>query len=220
MVTGDGLYTLALPGYTDGMIYDVTLPITPGMAVWPGDPLVSCESLGEQVRVSRWTLGSHSGTHVDAPRHFSLGASVDQLNPATLLGACRVLHLPGVPLVTAEVLKPHALAGIERLLLRTDNSRRWAQATSTFFPDFVGLDAGAAQLLRAQGVKLVGCDGFSIEPYDSTGDVHQILLGAGVVVVEMLNLAAVPPGDYQLICAPLLLAGADGAPARVLLIGQ
>ncbi len=122
------------------MIYDVTLPIAPGMAVWPGDPDVACEALAfGRVRVSRWTLGSHTGTHVDAPVHFSAGPqTVDELDPAVLLGPCRVLDCGEAPVITTAVLSAHDFAGIERLLLRTRNSRHWQEHPRAFDDAFGG----------------------------------------------------------------------------------
>jgi arylformamidase len=176
-------------------------------------------SFGNEVIVSRWTLGSHAGTHVDAQKHFSAGPqTVDQLDPATLLGPCRVLYLPDIPLVTAEALAPYDLTGVTRLLLRTRNSRRWQEDIESFDEHFVGVSVDAAQLLVNAGITLLGVDGLSVESYEGNSKVHDTLLGAGVVVVEGLNLAEVPAGDNQLICAPLKLLGSDGAPARVWLV--
>lgn len=201
------------------MIYDVSVPLSPELAVWPGDPPVLREELGGQVRVSRWTLGSHAGTHVDAQTHFSAGAqTVEQLDPAVLLGPCRVLDLGDAALVTADLLAAQPLDGAERVLLRTRNSPRARRDPALFFTDFVGLDAGAAQLVLELGVKLLGTDGFSVEPYGGSGEVHTLLLGAGVILLERLDLSEAPAGDYTLLCAPLKLAGADGAPARVFLL--
>ena len=201
------------------MIYDISVPLSPELAVWPGDPPVTREELGEHVRVSRWTLGSHAGTHVDAQTHYSAGPNtVEQLDPAILLGPCRVLDLGDASLVTGDLLAAHELTGVVRLLLRTRNSPRAQRDPALFFTDFVGLDAGAARLLLALGVKLLGTDGFSVEPYDGSGAVHELLLAAGVILLERLELSTVPAGEYTLLCAPLKLAGADGAPARVFLL--
>jgi arylformamidase len=203
------------------MRYDVTLPISPTMAVWPGDPPVTVEHLTfDTVQVSRWCLGSHAGTHVDAPCHFSAGpGTVDALNPDVLIGPCRLLHLPAAPVVTAELLVAHDLAGVERLLLRTRNSDRWREDPGAFQQEFTGLDLSAASLLRDRGVKLIGIDGLSIEAQPITGAVHRTLLTADIIILEGLALADVPAGDYTLLCAPLKLQGADGAPARVFLEG-
>lgn len=201
------------------MLYDVTLPISPDLATWPGDPPVAVERLVfETVHVSRWCLGSHAGTHVDAPLHFSAGpGTVDTLDPHALIGPCRVLHFPDAPLITAELLERCDLTGIERLLLRTRNSERWRESVSVFHEDFIGLDPTAACLLRDRGVTLVGIDWLSIEAPPITGAVHLTLLAAGIIILEGVMLADVPAGDYTLLCAPMKLAGADGAPARVFL---
>ncbi|OQA95865.1 MAG: Kynurenine formamidase [Chloroflexi bacterium ADurb.Bin222] len=203
------------------MRYDVTLPISPEMAVWPGDPPVAVEYLDfGTVKVSRWCLGSHAGTHVDAPRHFSAGpGTVDALDPDILIGPCRLLHLPDTERVTAETLAAHDLAGVTRLLLRTRNSDHWRRAPRVFPENFVGLDPTAARLLRDLGVRLIGIDSLSIEAKPAAGEVHTTLLAADIIILEGLALANVPPGDYTLICAPLKLQGADGAPARVFLEG-
>ncbi len=204
--------------YTGAMLYDVTLPVSSTLARWPGDPPVAVDWLGDDIRVSRWTLGSHAGTHVDAPTHFSAGdATVDTLDPAMLVGPCRVLDLPDVPRITAAVLAGQPWQGMERLLFRTRNAQGWVEDPTVFDPEFVGLSRDAAALLLAGGVRLLGTDGLSVEPFGGDGAVHRLLLGAGVILLEGLALAAVPPGDYTLLCAPLKLAGADGAPARVFL---
>ncbi|HEY3377494.1 MAG TPA: cyclase family protein [Armatimonadota bacterium] len=202
------------------MIYDVTLPLSPSLARWPGDPAVAVSSFGEQIKVSQWTLGSHAGTHVDAPTHFSAGpTTVDELDPAILLGPCLVLDLPNVTRITAADLAGHSLAEVTRVLLRTRNSAQWAQQLTMFDEEFVGLDLSAVECLLDSGVRLIGVDGLSIEPYGGDGQIHQRCLRAGVIILEGLNLGAVSAGAYDLICAPLKLVGSDGAPARVWLIG-
>jgi arylformamidase len=203
------------------MIYDVSLAIAPAMAVWPGDPAVERTDMqfGDW-RVSRWTLGSHTGTHVDAPIHAGAGpGTADDLDPAVLIGPCRVLDLGDAPLVTADLLRAHDLAGVTRLLLRTRNSRCWAEDPTRFREDYTAIAPDAARYLVDRGLRLLGVDWLSVEPFGGDGTVHATLLAAGIVVVEGLNLSAVPAGDYRLLCAPLKLAGADGAPARVFLEG-
>lgn len=202
------------------MIYDVTLTLSPALAGWPGDPPIACTgSTVDGARVSRWTLGSHAGTHVDAPAHFIAGGrTVEEIPPSCLLGPCRMLDLGDAPLVTAAVLAGDDLSGVERLLLRTRNSRHWQRKPTAFDRDFVGIDPGAARALLAAGIRLLGVDGLSVEPWSGQGDVHALLLGAGMVIVEGLALAGVPAGDYQLVCAPLKLKDGDGAPARVFLM--
>ncbi|MDD3927286.1 MAG: cyclase family protein [bacterium] len=200
------------------MIYDVTLPISPGMIIWPGDPAVEYQRLDGREVISRWCMGSHTGTHVDAPCHYIEGAAtVDRLDSERLIGPCRLLDLSGVPLVTADILRRFSLKGIKRLILRTANSEMWRRQAKTFDYDFVGLSGCAAEYLIESGLELIGVDGLSVEPYDSSDQVHLLLLEAGIVIIEGLALADVPEGEYLLICAPLLLKDGDGAPARVFL---
>ena len=196
------------------MIYDVTLPLSPDLVHWPGDPPIAVEHYTSgAVQLSRWVLGSHAGTHVDAPIHFSRSPRmVEQLDPQVLLGRSTVLHMPNVPIVTAELLRKHDLRGVTRLLLRTRNSLRWEHDLTTFVEEFVAIDEGAARLLVASGVQLVGVDGLSVAPFSANTAVHDILLDAGIIILEGLNLLNVPAGDYQLICAPLKLSAAMGHP--------
>jgi len=201
------------------MIYDITLPLSPALGGWPGDPPVVREPLGMGTKMARWSFGNHAGTHVDAPAHLHPDAPVVRdVDPEALLGPCRVLDLSGVEQITAEALRGQPLAGVERVLLRTRNSARWGRGAWAFDPDYAALDAGAAARLRAAGVRLVGVDGLSADVYDSALPAHRTLLGAGVILLEGCNLAEVPAGDYTLICAPLALDDADGAPARVWLV--
>ena len=197
------------------MLYDITVPISVDMVRWPGDPPVSAAAVGEEVRVSRWSLGSHAGTHVDAPAHFSFTDTVDTLDARALLGPCTVIELPHVSLIGEEHLRDAALQGVKRLLIKTDNSGKFLLNAAEFHENYAALDVSAAHYLHSMGMRLVGIDYLSIEPFAGSGAVHEILLGAGIVILEGVNLAVVPAGEYELICAPLKLQGADGAPARV-----
>jgi arylformamidase len=196
-------------------IIDVTVPVRPGMVTYPGDPAVTLERVasladGDVVNLSRLDFGVHSGTHVDAPVHFIDGAAGAETLPLdVLIGPARVLDL-----TAAERLDAAAFEGAElarRVLLKTRNSELWAR--DSFAEDFLALTEDGARVLVDGGVRLVGID------YLSIGDeaAHQVLLEAGVVVVESLDLREVDPGEYELICAPLKLVGSDGAPARVFL---
>ena len=186
-------------------IIDISVPIRPGMVTYPGDPAVSLEGVrsiadGDGYNLSRLDFGAHTGTHVDAPVHFIDGASAAESLPLeVLIGACVVVE--GI----------QAPDGAERVLFKTTNSELWAR--DTFAEDFESLDAAMAQALVDKGVRLVGIDYLSIGDEEA----HRILLGAGVVSVEGLDLRGVEPGAYELICAPLKLVGCDGAPARVFL---
>ncbi len=200
---------------------DVSVPIEAGMVVYEGDPPVEVTAAlaiarGDPANVSRLVLGSHTGTHVDAPAHFLPGgAGVDELPPEWLVGPARVVECPPGP-VGAETVAD-ARAG-ERLLLKTRNSARWA--LGRFARDYQALTPEAARALVAAGVRLVGIDYLSVEAFGAPGHpVHRCLLAAGVVIVEGLDLSAVRAGAYELCCLPLRLRAGDGAPARVLLRG-
>lgn len=202
--------------------FDVTLPIRDGMPVYPGDPAVVVRphcaiADGAPFNVSVVTLGSHTGTHIDAPRHFIDGAEgVDQIAPEILAGPARVIEVPTAGDIEAQALRGIAGTSCRRLLLKTRNSSR--PLADRFAPGYAALTAGAARFLAATGLGLVGLDGPSADPSHATKyPAHRTLLQAGVVILEGLELAAVPAGEYELLCLPLRLSGADGAPARVLL---
>ena len=209
-----------------GRIYDVTLPVRPGMVVWPGDAGVQLLPAtrmadGDEHNVSRLALGVHTGTHVDAPYHFVAdGATVEQLPLDVLVGPAVVVHLPNVAAITAADLEALRLPPeTRRVLFKTRNSTLWARGEAVFQTDFVALTLDAAQWVVKQDIQLVGVDYLSVEAYDSQGHpVHRTLLNAGVVLVEGLALNAVESGIYELYCLPLKLVGVDGAPARVILV--
>jgi len=205
-----------------GRLLDVTVPLSPRVPTFPGDPcfqrhLVHDMATGAPCNVSEMVLGTHAGTHVDAPLHFIPdGAPVEALPLRALVGRARVVAVPDAAAVTAAHVRGWDLTGVERLLVRTRNSGTLASAE--FRQDFVYLEPEAAQILAARGLLLFGWDYLSIERFGS-GDfaAHLALLGAGVVLVEGLDLSAAEPGDYRLACLPLSIVGADGAPARVVL---
>ena len=204
-------------------IYDVTVTLRAGMPTWDDEPGPECRPIkrigvdGEPAQVSLLSLGTHSGTHVDAPAHFVPGgAGVEALPLDALVGRCRVVEVPAqTRLIEPAHLEPDA-RGVPRVLLKTTSAALWDEPG--FRRDFVALSPAAAAWLVAQGVLLVGIDYLSVDPYEAEpAAAHLTLLGAGVVVLEGLDLRAVPPGDYDLAALPLKLAGADGAPARVVL---
>ena len=206
--------------------YDITLTITPQTIVWPGDPPVIMErtssiASGDNSNVSQIKMSCHTGTHVDAPDHFlNNGNTVERLSLDLLVGRAYVLHLPGVNLITASILMQAEIPPrTRRLLFKTRNSDYWLKGSSEFQTDFVGLSVDAAELLVDRNVKLVGIDYLSIAPYKLGTQVHTILLNAGVVVIEGLDLSQVSQGRYTLHCLPLKLGGADGAPTRAILVG-
>jgi arylformamidase len=209
-------------------IYDVSLTISPDLPVWPGDPAISLERVqkmedGANANVTQMNLGAHVGTHVDAPFHFLGGdaPTVEQLSLSLLTGRAYVLHLPDeVEVITAEILvKANIPSRTRRLLFKTRNSGFWARNDHDFQTGFVGLSTDAAQFIVDKGIRLVGIDYLSIAPYKQGAPTHRVLLEAGVVILEGLNLSEVSPGRYTLYCLPLKLAGSDGAPARAILVG-
>jgi arylformamidase len=207
-------------------IIDITLTVTPKLPVWPGDPPVVLERVskmeeGEHNNVSQMAMSAHAGTHVDAPYHFIAdGATIEQLPLDALVGPAQVVELPeDVRLVTEEVLKVAGIeAGMERVLLKTRNSRYWSQPGLPFQEDFTAVSPDGAAYLVVRGVRLIGIDYFSIAPFGDSVPTHRILLNAGMVILEGANLSEVSPGRYELCCLPLKLGGSDGAPARAILI--
>lgn len=207
-------------------IYDVTVTLRAGMPTWDGEPGPACRPIkrigvdGEPAQVSLLTLGTHTGTHVDAPAHFIPGAATIEALPLdALVGPCRVVEVPARTRETRQIepadLEPVA-RGARRVLLKTPSGALWDEPG--FRREFVALSAASAAWLVAQGVLLVGIDYLSVDPYEAEpAAAHLTLLGAGVVVLEALDLRAVPSGEYDLAALPLKLAGADGAPARVVL---
>lgn len=210
-------------------IYDLTLPVSDRLPVWPGDPVpevvpASSLSAGDGFNVSTLRLGSHTGTHVDAPRHlFPKGAPVDQLPLDVLIGEAWVCRLaPSVRGVTREVLEKAGIPeGTRRLLLATGNSALWDRSPWSFTPDFVALAGDGAEWVVTRGILLLGIDYLSVDPAQGgEPEAHRALLSQGIVVVEGLDLRRVPQGSYHLCCLPLRLVDGDGAPARVVILDR
>jgi arylformamidase len=200
---------------------DVSVPVRSGMVRWPDNPPIELVrtmdmAKGDPANVSRLSLGVHSGTHVDAPVHFLAGgAGVDAIPLDRLLGEARVVELAGPSIDAAQLEAVDPRAG-ERLLFKTRNSARcWK--TDRFLPDFVYLSLDGAALLAARRVHTVGIDYLSIAGMEEGVPTHRALLEQGICIIEGLDLSSIDPGSYDLICLPLRLAGADGAPARVML---
>ncbi len=193
------------------------------MAAFPGDPGFTSQPThsldrGDPYALSRLTLGSHAGTHIDPPLHFLReGLSADRIDLGILNGPAQVVGVDRDRLEVGASDLPPFPPGIDRVLFRTRNSERWAR-DEPFFPDYVALSLPAAEELRRRGVRLVGIDSLSIES-DPEGryPIHHLLLGRGVLILEGLQLADADPGPYELECLPLRLAGGDGGPARAVL---
>jgi arylformamidase len=205
-------------------VLDISVPNRVGMHVYPGDPVLRVEPVrrlasGDVCNLSLLTMGSHTGTHVDAPYHFLAdGPRLGEVQLDRMIGEALVADLRGRAAIDAAALGAVTeLRNGDILLCRTDNSARWA--SPEFRRDFTYLTEDAAALLVARGVRAVGMDYLSIERFGSTDfPVHHRLLGAGVFVIEGLDLSAVDPGRYTLVCLPLKFPELDGAPARAVLL--
>jgi arylformamidase len=202
--------------------YDVTRPIRPGMTVYLGDPSVVIHRVasiadGASANISELRLGSHTGTHVDPPLHFRDGApAVDELPLDVLIGPARLYELCPAGCIDVVDLDGLDLAACPRVLFKTcDLDSRSGDDPSS---GGAGLAVEAARILVTAGVRLVGLDSLSADPPSAVDfPAHRILLAAGVVILEGLDLGMVPPGVYELMCLPLKIRAGDGAPARVVL---
>lgn len=202
---------------------DVSVMLKSGMVRWPGDPKLEVKrshamAKGADANISRISMGSHTGTHMDAPYHFiSAGKGIDQMPFDATVGKARVIEIRDHMSIKPNELKAHKIHHGERILFKTLNSKRcWR--TNVFIEDFVYISAPAAEFLAERGIKSVGIDYLSVGGYREDGTrTHQALLRAGIWIIEGLNLAKVRPAEYELICLPLKLWHGDGAPARAIL---
>jgi arylformamidase len=203
-------------------LIDVTLPLDATLPTYPNNTPFSLEPIkrlahGDSSNVSTLHMSAHCGTHVDAPRHFfDSGPGVEALALDILMGRVRVIQLTSRTGISAEDLAKEDLSEEVRILIKTRNSQLWG--TAEFRTDYVGVTESGARHLVAHGIKLVGVDYLSVEQFKTPGaPAHHVLLGAGTIVLEGLNLRDVEPGIYDLYCLPLRVVGSDGAPARVVL---
>lgn len=207
----------------DSAWIDVSVPVRSGMVHWPDDPDVEIERLADMAEGYGWNLSqicmsTHTGTHVDAPLHIVADASpVDHVPLDAMIGPARVIEIANLHAIEPDDLRHEEIGKGDRILFKTINSQR-ARTSSRFLEDYVGVSPAAAELLVARGVQTVGIDYLSIGPYGPEGEAtHRILLSAGIWVIECLDLSAVSAGKYEMVCLPLKLAGAEGAPARAIL---
>jgi len=207
-------------------IVDISVPLGPGIPVWPGDPEMTAEPIsqtanGDVFNMTLLRMSGHTGTHVDAPRHIvHEGATLDQIPLARWYGPCQVIEIPEerTEIDVSDLEQAGVLPETTRLLFKTGNSRRWRPLPMPFEEDYVAVTPAGARWIVERGLQLAGIDYLSIEGWaDTENQTHRTLLNAGVLIVENLNLSGIEPGSYYLICLPLKLTGADGAPARALL---
>jgi arylformamidase len=208
---------------TSGGWIDATATLDPATTpVYEGDAPMNFEFLkdmrkGDALTLSKYSLGAHSGTHIDAPMHFVRdGAPIDKVPLEPLIGPARVIEIPdAVQRIDAAELNRHHWKGASRVLFRTRSSLRGWMKSSTFHRDFAYIAPDAAQLLADAGVELVGIDYISAEQFAAAAPMtHRILLGKGIPIVEGLALEDIRAGEYDLIVLPMKVAGHEGAPAR------
>lgn len=210
---------------TQRKIYDISLSISESMVIWPGDSKVKIShsshlSKGDNATVSEITLGSHTGTHVDAPSHFiTNGKGVDSLDLNILTGPAFVVDARRLEAITAQSLEKLSIPDkAKRVLFLTDNSQLWENDENSFCEDFVAITEDGARWLVSKEISLVGIDYLSVAPFNHSIPTHKALLGNNIIVVEGLNLNGVKAGWYELVCLPLKLSDLDGSPARAILI--
>ena len=203
-------------------LIDVSVPLDASLPTYPGNTPFSLEAIkrlarGESSNVSTVHMSAHTGTHVDAPRHFFDGAAgVDLLPLEMLIGRVRLIEIRSRKGIGPDELSDIDLSEDVRVLIKTPNSRLWG--SPEFNPDYVGVTEAGAKHLVGHGIKVLGVDYLSVEQFKQPGaPAHHVLLGGGTIVIEGLNLRDVEPGVYEMFCLPLRIVGADGAPARVVL---
>ena len=202
---------------------DVSVPLHTGMVHWPTDPSVRIERIadmnqGAVCNVSKVEMCAHVGTHMDGLNHFIKdGAPLDTVPFDAVIGPCRIIEIKDTDSVKRDELKKHNLRKGERILLKTRNSKRqwWDEDFDT---RFIHISKDAAQHMVERDIRTIGIDYLSVGGYERDGvECHQVLLGAGVWIIEGLNLTKVRPGKYDLICLPVKIRNSDGAPARAIL---
>lgn len=208
-------------------IHDITMDVEPGMLYWhegkaPEVTSVFTIAEGAPSNVTRWLIGSHTGTHIDAPRHFiEDGATVEQLPLEMFVGRTRVMDLTeiGDRAITAADIQSKGLDGVTRVLFRTTNSDTRINKKE-FSKDWVGVAPCAAQMLVDAGVQLVGIDYVTVEAPEHSVEwpTHHILCGNNVIILEGAKVGAIPDGEYFMCCLPMRLKGSEGAATRTILI--
>ena len=204
-------------------IFDISWPITPEITEYKNKKTVRIDHVKtferDAVRESVIQLGSHTGTHIDAPSHFiASGTSFEDLPIDACIGACVVIDCTNVAVITSDILRMHDIGAHAIVLCKTDNSD--CEPTAEFNPSFVYLDASAAQYLAEKQIKAVGIDYLGIERNQPAHETHILLMQEGITIIEGLRLANVPAGSYELICLPLKIECVEAAPARAILISR
>jgi arylformamidase len=204
------------------MLYDLSRPLTPRTAVFPGDTCVAIAPVmriadGDSANVTALTLSAHAGTHIDAPLHYADdGMGIDRVPLDRLIGPCRVVTIAGAGDVTRERLQAALGARVPpRVLIHT---RASDVSDDLWDPMFAAIEPAAVAWLGSLGVRLIGVDTPSVDPATSKAlPAHKACLAADITIIENLRFGGVPDGDFELIALPICIAGNDAAPARVVL---
>ncbi len=206
------------------MFIDVSMIIENGMLHWPSDPSIEIDDYsdikkGAAANNSKITCGVHTGTHMDAPKHFiEDGAGIDKFNLDILIGPCRVIDVPAqISVISKEFLERLDIKKGDRILFKTKNSEWINNGDRNFHTDYVCLNFESAKYMVEKGIILVGIDYLSVEGYHVGHDTHKTLLEKGIIIIEGLNLFNVAAGNYRLIALPVKIKDSNGAPARVIL---
>ncbi len=201
-------------------IIDISLPLNEKTIVYPGDPSLSMEKIKKPSgsQLTKLSLGTHFGSHVDAPSHvFDFGKNINEMPLENFVGSCRVLDVRECQeAVTKEVLEKFNIASDERILLKTKNSDR---GYDEFYNDYVYLASDAAKYLADKNIKLIGVDYLSVKQKGSVDNTpHTAFLEKNIPILESINLANVEEGEYFLMAVPLALQDVDGSPVRAILL--
>ena len=202
---------------------DISVPLQEGVVNWPGDEPFRIDKMhsldkGDSNNLTSLSMGTHTGTHMDAPLHFlHKEKGIDELPLDVVIGRARVIEITDLESIKPEELSKHRIQSGERVLFKTINSaHNWS--LENFKEDFVYISLEGARFLAACSVKLIGVDYLSVGGYKRNGaEVHRTLLEVGIWIIEGLDLSNVQPGKYDLFCLPLKIIGGDGAPARAIL---
>jgi arylformamidase len=206
--------------------YDISLPLKQDMYYLPLDPVVPRiyryhdVDLGAKVTITMLEMLSHTGTHVDAPRHFIPGGStVSDMALDATVGAARVIEIKDPQAIKIGELEKHDIKKGERILCKTLNSPR-VYESEHWLEDYVYLDGAAADYLAEKEILLFGLDSITIGYFKDESSIvktHTSLLSAGIYILEGCVLGDVPPGEYELLCLPLLMYHGDAGPCRAIL---
>ena len=204
---------------------DISYPLSKDMLHWPHDPIPpSVESNtftpeDATITMTQMTINTHHGTHIDAPRHFfPEGKTIDDMPLGAIMGPARVIEIKDTVSIKTEELEAHNIQEGERILFKTINSSYYKKGK--FVEDFVYISTEAAHYLKDKKVAVVGIDYQAVGSFkdrDNLIEVHKVLVGNGIWVIEAIDLSEVKAGNYEIICLPIKIAQGDAAQARAIL---